>query len=264
MRLTSSDKRILKAMTSFPWKKQGGPSFYDLVEDPHRRDPAKYGIARRALDDDPTEIVRFACLGTRDRWRAYLLNPDGESASLWHTCLWAMAINDTVAVERILRDAPRTASESPSAFVGFYRIFYNLFFGIVRSEELLARDAAELLSKQRLSTNNAAIADCLIAIFQQSSSRFSAALEDVCTSIRRIRAMDPHYKLVDVIAHGLWELAHSRSPELVESWDAERALPWDAELHAWRRKGIPAIDTIDFSLLSEAGRQALEMPAQTR
>ncbi len=101
MKLSAADRRLYKAMTSVPWDASGGPSFSDAVENPAFYDPTKYGIARRVVNNDPTEIVRFGCLGIRHCWRYYLNNPAAELRCLWNVGILALSINDFEGMERI-------------------------------------------------------------------------------------------------------------------------------------------------------------------
>ena len=262
MKLSGSDRRIFKTMTSFPWDPEGGPSFYEAVEDRMLSDPGTIGIARRIIHDDPTEIVRFGCLGLRKRWRDYLSFKSSEARCLWHSCIGAFAINDFAAIDRIVAEAPAAAPETDSSpFPVYYDAMYNLFFGILRGDHELAACAVHSMPKTNMPTYELAVADCLVAIFAQSPPAFSKAMTAICTSVRKIRAIDPHYKLIDLTTHGVWELAFRVSPAAVELWDVQHPLPWDAELHTWLRKGLPATDVIDDAQLSEAARDLLKMPS---
>ncbi len=141
---------------------------------------------------------------------------------------------------------------------------FNLFFGVLRDNPGIVSRTAQSLPRKSMSTNDIAMAECLIAISDRSTEKFQLAMLEVVESVRKIRTSDPHYKLIDLRAHGLWELAFRTSPNIVEHWDVDRGLPWDTDLWSWLRKGTSAIDTIDDSSFSAAAKALLKMPSSLR
>ena len=247
-------------MTTFPWAEDGGPSVYELAKEQREYDPSKFGIARRAILDEPIEIVRFAYLGVRTCLRTYSRSPRQEGYALWHNCLWALAINDYPSIEYMANRVDFPADGKHGAYPEYYATISDLFFGLLTSNHEYVKHARERLKPSRLPTNDAALSNVLVAVAERSPEGFARSLEDELKSKRKIRYIDPHYKFVDVMAHGLWALGHRVDMQVVDNWDIGRVLPWDAGFHEWHVKGHAAQTCIDETRLSDESRDLLAIP----
>ena len=264
MKLSSSDRRLFKTMTTFPWSEDGGPTFYDFANNERSYDPSKFGIARRAIHDDPTEIVRFACLGVRNSLHSYAQSPLHEGYGLWHSCLWALAINDYPAIEMMSDNVSIPADAKHGAYPEYYATISDLLFGLLQANDDHIDNAITRLNPSKLPSADGALVRVLVATANRSPKEFAISLHDRLKCNRRIRYIDPHYKFIDVMAHGLWALSYRVDAATVCKWDTEQPLPWDVGFHEWHVRCEPAESCIDAASLSDDARGALAFPKLKR
>src|SRR5690606_20012849 len=141
---------------------------------------------------------------------------------------------------------PRSLPDQSGPYRPYYPLFFNLGFGLARNDRILALASIESLCSRKLPGSDAAIRDCLVAIYEGSSEDFADALLRCGKSTRRLRSIDPHARLIDIGLHGLWALAHRVDPVIVELWSVNSPLPWDAGLHRWNLANKSAADAIDW------------------
>lgn len=258
MKLTTADKRLLAKATQSPWPEDGGSSFYEFVKTPEN-DPAKFGIVRRVVHDDPTEIVRFAVISARQIWADFARERvrDRSPAAMWHACLWALAVNDEEAVQHFVEHLPERCPEEADGGISYYPRIYDLFFAILRGTDA-GPALTQIAESPSPPSHELAIVTALRAISERSAGGFANALVECGKSLRRIRHIDPHYKLTDIIGHGLWELAFRTDVKVVSAWDTSSALPWDSGFYNWRRSGVAAIETIDRDKIDPSDLAQLE------
>ena len=262
--------------------------------------PAQSGVTRRVIDDDPAEIVRYSYVKRRIVWNEFanpttelpasklesafeVLSPFveiphsetyslgytvhetqcDESTGMWIDYLGALAVNDLEAIERMDSDLPQSLPNNSWTHPPYYCLFYDLVFGLARGDQTRVLESIGSLRIKKLPGSDSAIRDCLVAIYERSPDDFTDALLRCGKSTRRLRSIDPHAKLIDVLLHGLWALAHRVDPAIVESWDVDSRLPWDAGLHRWKLANKNAADAIDWNRVPDMRPTFIDMPHVT-
>lgn len=273
-----------------------------ISEDSWHMFPTQNGITRRVIDDEPAEIVRYTYIGTRLSWHGfanpiievpateielfigfmsqYVEIPKAEtynvsagrtvaqvqcddSAFMWIAYLNALAINDLEAVERMESDLPRSLQHFSEPYPSHYPPLFNLVFGLARGDTTLASESIATLRERKLPSSDAAIRDCLVAIYERSPVDFADALLRCGKSTRRLRSIDPHARLIAIGLHGLWALAHRVAPAIVELWNVDSPLPWDAGLHRWNLANENAAGAIDWSRVPNMRPSFIDMAPVT-
>ena len=256
MKLTTADKKIIEAIDL---GRRGSDDFPSFIKSP-KFDPLSDGIARRIKLNDVEEICRFGCLGGRIAWKQFLADPDGQYPALWHLCLTQFAINDSELLDAILKVPSRPRSERTEVtYPSFYYDLGELFFSITRSDASASERACKKVGTKKLTSSDAAEAACLIAIHNRDSTAFSNALNEHLKCLRRVRQINPEYKLINIVAIGLFAFAHYIDPTIVTQFDTNSPLPWDNEFWAYRCNGKQAIETIDHSQLTGDDRLKLKI-----
>ena len=218
-------------------------------------------IARRLLADDPEELIRFRVVSTRMCW---VMSGHGreDCASLWDAVLTALALGDKLALERFLSTLPPLLDKDPPyGFSPHYNWLYNAALALVRGDLEAARPFVKKLRWARLPKNEDAIVTCLRGIVDASPQLVAEGLQARAASIRKVKTLDPHFKLVDEKLHYLYQLCQRIDPGLTKLWDAGHALPWDAGYHERLQAGGDPMHTVDLSGLPERERTLLlELP----
>jgi hypothetical protein len=218
-------------------------------------------IARRFLADDPEELIRFGVVATRMTW---VLSGHGHQgcAGLWGAALGALAIGDELALQKFLATLPATIDETQTyPYPQEYAGLYNAVHGLLRGDWEAARLSVKTLPMQRLPKNEQAIVTYLRGILEGSSELVAEGLKLRAATVRKIRTLDPHFKLLDLTLHSLYQLCDRIDPALTKDWETSQGLPWDAELHERLQTGGDPLQLVDLSGLSERHRILLtEMP----
>lgn len=250
--MRSSDAKWIEAVRTEPIYRDGVPSISDFRKQ-LSHDPIKYGIACRAFGETVPKMIQYIVLGLRVSWSEYCAAP---FHSLWHSAIWAIAINDVEWLNNAIEHA-----DNPDAKHGphppYYQEMNRLFFAALKKTEISIESAGKIANKKSLPSSDAVVAQFLYALMTNDSQLAVESLSKHLMSRRKIRFIDPAYKLYNVMTHGLYELAREQCPELVVTWDTNQEMPWDKELFEWRRTGQNAISV--FENFSETDRAFLRM-----
>lgn len=173
MKLSAADKRLVKAITSFPWDESQYVSLYDSLSEQMQRVTDRlavtgqtvddiapdhlrawspivfqsvftwelHGIARRIIYDDPAELVRFTLVGIRGQWlcEGFSRNtnaPDLHIDGFWATLLAALALGDTLVESRMTSSLPFPLPKRTgnNMYPNYYSDIYNVIFGYVKED----------------------------------------------------------------------------------------------------------------------------------
>lgn len=218
------------------------------------------GIARRFLQDDPAELARFAAMSIRTEW---ILVGDGREGCSGQglDALWALTVVDERMLDRLLTTLPDPLHEDrASQHPSYYLQLYNAVFGVLRGDRETARHSVEPFQARKLPAHEAALVTCL-GVLEASAETVAQGLAALGRAVRRIRAVAPHHKLLDMTLHGAYELCRRVDPALNRLWDRAQGLPWDAALYEWRRAGRGPLEGVDFTALPARCRVLLtELP----
>jgi hypothetical protein len=250
--MRNSDAKWIEAVRSDPLYQNGVPSISEFRQN-HWHDPTKYGIASRAFGDGFPKMIQYIVLGLRVSWSEYCSSP---FHSLWHSAIWAIAINDEEWLDYAIKHA-----DNPNARHGphppYYAEINKLFFAVLDKKEISIESASKIANRKSLPSSAAVVAKFLFALITNDSQLAIESLSIHLMSCRKIRFIDPAYKMYNVMTHGLYELARDQYPKLVVEWDVNKGMPWDKELFAWRRAGHKA--TSVFDSFTETDRSFLKM-----
>ncbi|HUG91625.1 MAG TPA: hypothetical protein VML55_12365 [Planctomycetaceae bacterium] len=235
---------------------------------------ALHGIARRFIHNSPAELSEFGAMAARKEWvlEGHANTRPGRARDfeiLWSSALWALAVGDYRVIERMLETLPyplprNTDKRYLSTFPTYYPLFSDAVFGVLRRETSTVEEAVHALSKRKLRADESGLVLCLRGIVERSPALVAEGLAAQTKSTRRARSCDPHYKLLGLGLHGAFELCRSVDPRLIVEWDTTHLLPWDAELHDWRRQGGDPLRDADLSMIpADLEERLTELPTPT-
>ncbi len=177
-------------------------------------------------------------------WLITLLTGSPTSRRFAVETIIALAINDLDFLDLALKHGT-ASNQKHGPHPPYYAEINKLFFATVSGSEYPIDEAVKLASRKSIPASDATIVKFLVAILTHDRELAIKSLEYDLISDRKTRFIDPACKLYNVGTHGLYEIALLLRPEIVEKWDVNQGMPWDAELYAWRRTGAKAISVFD-------------------
>lgn len=199
-------------------------------------------VTRRVLREDPAEAGRGLSVLHRAKYAMLGVHQGGdEVGALCSTHHWDIARN--ISVEFLCRMVGR----------GFKKFDYidlrQLAFAsiIADDSQLLPRLWSEM-TKGKKPPWLTAWYIVLKAIADRDPSAVAEGLQGFLARFRRLN--HDYDAVVNLDAHGLYQLAQSLDPNLVSQFDTEQAYPWDAEFHAWCTANADPLAGIDLNGIS--------------
>ena len=189
------------------------------------------GIAKRIVDESPSEMAKALSLSARLKWIERGNHPSEVWVDLWHLLNAALASGDTAVAIRNLETVPKRIRGGHKPTVAIYNT--------VRA--IMTEDATE---QKKLIASNArsnppecyrAITCALRGIVIRDADYFAESLDYVLSTFRRLESRQ-HEQIVCLIGHGIAELAVWVSPELMSSFDIEQKMPWDSGYFRYLRR----------------------------
>jgi hypothetical protein len=229
-----------------------------LTEDLH-----SIALSRRFQLDDPRQIAMFTAFGLRSEW---LIN--GHLTWPWATLsglspIVALVCNDRLMMERF-DTLPCPLVELPGNKKDPLlknKVSLDMVLGIIRDRRDVVEGAIdwfERLPKDQLSSGMRSEFSGYRAILDRDPQQFLESMEYSFANARKLRGLiSPSFKLFNLGLHCVYELALLKDPKLVENWDHERGLPWDADFHRWRRNNEEPLTAKDLEGLDEDRKRLL-------
>src|SRR5262245_28342783 len=212
------------------------------------------GMVRRILLDDPREFAQACAIHARYEWSVHGNEKDDRTQRL-NELVPALAVHDRVLEQRMLEMSPYPLRSGHSDEV----VFYNAVFAVLKGD--LAAFRKLFPYKPKRNTNrywNAAVR-CLQANAQDKPDEFQSALAECLVTHKNSCRGDLATlgTVVDVFAHGLYEICRRANPEAVATFDVNHAPPWDVALHRWVQDRDDPLKDIDWTKVPEEIRDGL-------
>jgi hypothetical protein len=183
------------------------------------------GFARRIALDDPKELAEYVCLAARADWIHHCDDEAGPMRRL-HPLIFAAAVHDRVLERRFLERGQFPLRAGQPDDICEYNAVYALLVGNVEFlrglfPHTLRREPDRLLGAKF---------ECFAAVAANDPEAFARALEEHLAAYRRTGGM---FGLIDVSAHGIYELCRRAAPGVVSAFDVNHPPPWDAAFYRW-------------------------------
>lgn len=232
------------------------------------QDLGAIGVLRRFQLDAPRQIAMYTAFSLRSAWltNGHLTWPWASLSGL--SPVLALVCNDQLLLERFLTlPCPIvTLPGNKKDPLLKNKVMLDMVLGVLRDQKQVVEDAIEWferLPKDQISSGMKSEFSGYRAILDRDAARFLESMEHSFSTTRKLRGLiSPAFKLFNLGLHCVYELARYKDPKLVENWDHERALPWDADFHRWRRTNEEPLTEKDLEGLDdERKRLLIEVPA---
>ncbi|QDV81031.1 hypothetical protein [Botrimarina mediterranea] len=216
------------------------------------------GIAKRVVDDDPSELARAASLFARLRLWFGTRNEYNDYDCFAPDMLRALAGGDVMVIERFAEVAPSTVTKGGWES----RVIHNGVIAAINRDDRLLEEAISDFEKWKKPKNFiASIVTALRGLVAKDAGLVNDGLTSLLKGSGRIQQLHDLYKLISLETHGMYELARRYHPEMVREFDTTQGLPWDEALCAWVAESDDALPFLDVSSLSvELQRWLVELP----
>jgi hypothetical protein len=202
-------------------------------------------FARRFAFDSPVELALRLSIAARYEWLEAQISANYQIDELFRPLLHAVAAHDFAAAERIAELPPPVIDQPNNRD---YALILSALVGLVREDDALLQQATTAMAKRKPLAYVKAIQRALGVVADGSSEKFAEALTKMLAAYPKYMYDDEVYRLVDPHATGLFELCRRYRPELVDTFDVNRGLPWDAGYYEW----LTTCDDISCHLDREA------------
>ena len=216
------------------------------------RDGLQWGIARRVRRDDPRELVQYVSLAARAELFSLWLDPARETLDWIRPVVLAAAGGDGRVLRRFAETGPFPLKAGKADDVCWANAVYAL-----AADDLAAfRGLFPYKPKRKANGSLVPYLACLEAVALGDPGRFAAGLGAIVEETGR-SGKGVIYGLIDVDAHGVYELCRRAHPEGVAGFDVNHPPPWDAALARWVRGRADALADFDWETIPEEIRPGL-------
>jgi hypothetical protein len=195
------------------------------------------GVARRLAFNTLGDLRTALSLEARIEWFQR-----GEFGSMNNGCypeawkiLRALAARDLAVARRFfeVNDQPVKRGHRPTV------LLYNGLLALMTDNKELQSDLAGPLAKQKAPAASKSMLNVVGGIINDDATVVVGGLAEVMASFRRLDNLFDEDKIICFLAHGLVELALEKNAELLDKFDFEQGLPWDAAYFKWLRSESP-------------------------
>jgi len=212
------------------------------------------GMVRRILLDDPGQFAQSCCVESRYEWTAYGNNEEDPTQVL-NQLVPAVAVHDRVLEQRILETSPYPLTKGRADDLRVY----NAVFAVLKGDLPAFRKLFPYAPKNKSNRYWNAALRCLQATAQGKPDEFRAGMVECLETHKRSARGDLATlgTLVDVFAHGLYEICRRADPKVVATFDVNHPQPWDAALHRWLQTCDDPLKELEWNKLPEEIREGL-------
>jgi hypothetical protein len=195
------------------------------------------GVARRLAFNTLGDLRTALSLEARIEWFRR-----GEFGSMNHGCypeawtvLRALAARDLTVARRFfeVNDQPVKRGHRPTV------LLYNGLLALMTDNKKLQSDLVGRLAKLKAPAASKSMLNVVGGIINGDAPVVIAGLAEVMASFRRLDNLFDEDKIICFLAHGLVELALEKNADLLDKFDFEQGLPWDAAYFKWLRSESP-------------------------
>jgi hypothetical protein len=186
------------------------------------------GVARRLTLDEPAELARFLGMNSRVKylWHGGIVGNENEYGNVYDA-LRGLAVRD---VDVALAFATTGTFPLRSGHRDTV-LAYNGVYSVLRRESSYPRTFERALAGRKTTRWFGGLYEGLRGIMKADGSLVAQGLDQMLKA--RSPWHGPLEKVINLEAHGLYELARWVSPDLVSEFDTDRPLPWDRKLTEW-------------------------------
>jgi hypothetical protein len=194
------------------------------------------GVARRLALNTLSDLRTALSLEARVDWFGrgeFGSKSDGCYPEAWDI-LRALAARDLAVTKRFfeVNDQPVKRGHRPTV------LLYNGLLALVTRNKKLQSELVGALAQLKAPEASKSMLNVVRGILTDDGPAVVAGLAQVMGSFRRLDTFEED-KIICFQAHGLAELALETNPDLLDTFDREQGLPWDAPFFGWLRSESP-------------------------